>query len=73
MKRYRPILKGNVEKLLKAPSEAAANIREQFVQKHPKMKEWFQLGHTKVFLKEKARSAVDKLLEEARYEQTIKI
>ena len=41
VKRYRPVLKGDVDKLLKVPSNGAANIREQFVQKYPKMKEWF--------------------------------
>jgi myosin heavy subunit len=41
VKRYRPVLKGDVDKLLKVPTNGAANIREQFVQKYPKMKEWF--------------------------------
>ena len=28
VKRYRPVLKGDVEKLLKVPTNGAANIRE---------------------------------------------
>ena len=72
-KRYRPIIRGNVQTLLQSPKEASQNIREQFIQRFPKQKDDFQLGYTKVFLREKARASMDILLEEARAQQRIKI
>ena len=64
-RRYRPCLKGDASKYDGKPRDGAVEILERLKLAQPKMADKFQVGFTKVFLKEETRSGLEQLLNSA--------
>ena len=58
-RRYRPCLKGEAAQYDSRPREAAEAILHNLALAQPKLATKFQVGYTKVFLKEETRSGLE--------------
>ena len=59
IRRYRPCLKGEAQKYDGRPRDAALAILDNLSRFQVKLKDKFQVGFTKVFLKEETRSGLE--------------
>ena len=73
IRRYRPCLKGEAAQFNGKPREAAMRIFENLTAAQPKFADKYQVGFTKVFLKEETRSGLEQLLNAACLDQVITI
>ena len=73
LRRYRPCLKGEAAQYDSRPRDAAAAILNSLSQAHPKLAGKYQVGFTKVFLKEETRSGLEQLLNAATLAQVVAI
>ena len=58
IRRYRPCLKGNANSYEKS-REASVAVMNLLVKAQPKLKDKFQIGFTKMFLKEETRAGLE--------------
>ena len=72
-RRYRNCLKGEAGKYDERPRDAAVAILAALAKATPRLAEKFQVGFTKVFLKEETRSGLEQLLNAACLDQVITI
>ena len=73
IRRYRPCLKGEAGQYDSKPREGAMAILDRLKAAQPKLASRFQVGFTKVFLKEETRSGLEQLLNSAYKQQVIQI
>lgn len=73
IRRYRPCLKGEAGHFEGKPRDAASAILDNLKKAMPKLASKFQVGFTKVFLKEETRSGLEQLLNQACNDQIITI
>ena len=59
IRRYRPCLKGDAGQYDTRPRDGAVAILEKLKVANPKLADKFQVGFTKVFLKEETRSGLE--------------
>ena len=59
IRRYRSCLKGEASQFEGRPRDAAVAILENLGQAQPKLADKFQVGFTKVFLKEETRAGLE--------------
>lgn len=64
IRRYRPCLKGNVKAYEKS-RDASIAVMDILKKAQPKLKSKFQIGFTKMFLKEETRAGLEQLLNSA--------
>ena len=62
IRRYRSCLKGEAASFEGRPRDAAVAILDNLKTAQPKLADKFQVGFTKVFLKEETRSGLEQLL-----------
>ena len=72
-RRYRPCLKAEAAQYDSRPRDAAAAILANLSKAMPKLADKFQVGFTKVFLKEETRSGLEQLLNSACLDQVVAI
>ena len=73
IRRYRPCLKGEAAKYDSKHRDGSVAILDRLKVANPKLASKFQVGFTKVFLKEETRSGLEQLLNAAYQQQVIQI
>ena len=72
-RRYRPCLKAEASHYDSKPRDGALAILQNLAKYAPKLASKFQVGFTKVFLKEETRSGLEQLLNAACLDQVVTI
>ena len=73
IRRYRPCLRGEAAQYDSKPRDGAVAILERLKVYNASLANKFQVGFTKVFLKEETRSGLEQLLNQATQQQVITI